>query len=693
MEIFDSPPFLPALASVKKYFNEETYKSLRDQCCTHKGQPPTGYKIFPELLYHEPELERSFGTEDQILDQWNHARIALRDAIWDGHELTGIQEAHPILSLISSSWWDSINFVDWVKGWGDTTKGKALYTVSALLGWSLFSRMVETQVTIQAMTHSKRARFLLVLIQDITRFQNQEPFWHEVIPELKESLATREEYENWQDDEGESEIEPSATEEELVPEDQGQEHNTSRRLPISMPSGDTTVDTNETYSGDISAVQPNESRRKAVKEVLRGRRSIVSAPNKRKTSRNAIAPISRAIIRDSSEEQPEHRNNQQKQREPNPSGTVLLESDGSRCTTGQTISDRRGEISATNGGETPALNIPHTSVFELLRSTNPGHIAINAHTLLDSPGNILALQKFTLAGSDRNLLAAEMRNLQQSSQKVQGVLDQIEKHRKDFRSSLLYIATLALKSRENFPFSLDFAVACLQRDILAMRDIFIARLAGTFSEHYGGDYDQGLAEAILMAHSDGLFDTELVYIDKETGIIEMDMMPTFPAGIREHVKYDRLEVGRILDDEISLIEMKIKRMNRFLPVHGYGVSRKEVEGRGMVGVAHIAGRVNNQECRNLSNLIPDESAFSEAGIRLQSQEKEVARWIATPAKLIARPPGLKIVEATYEYVAKNYVSPWSSGNFLPPTGPLEGEPAVLSKSVYAQCDSTWARTS
>ncbi|KAG9079002.1 hypothetical protein FRC06_008008 [Ceratobasidium sp. 370] len=167
----------------------------------------------------------------------------------------------------------------------------------------------------------------------------------------------------------------------------------------------------------------------------------------------------------------------------------------------------------------------------------------------------------------------------------------------------------------NSIYVVELALSGLSRNILHLKDIYVARVARFLQQVYGMARP-AMAEALHMAHDDRLYDHELVMI-QEDGRLTACLWYTLSLDARTTVRPEECEVylGMLpaLPDDRPWTHVWADATT-FFPIHGYGRSEFESRVRSLWGVRYaealgVVAKDRNYSAvmveRERAGLVPD----------------------------------------------------------------------------------------
>ncbi|KAB5587649.1 1,3-beta-glucan synthase [Ceratobasidium theobromae] len=142
-------------------------------------------------------------------------------------------------------------------------------------------------------------------------------------------------------------------------------------------------------------------------------------------------------------------------------------------------------------------------------------------------------------------------------------------------------------------FAAEIALTGMANHVATLKDAFIFRVA-LILERAGAQKDameDGYADAMRMAHEDGLFDSDLLNLQLETREIYADIISTYAKGVQGQVPTEKkiIWIGQLGESTEELCEI-YEHMTRFNPIFGYGRNAAESRANAMHGLSLIAHR-------------------------------------------------------------------------------------------------------
>ncbi|CAE6507130.1 unnamed protein product [Rhizoctonia solani] len=734
-------------------YKDPTYiEALKEQCSAQKARVGT-FAIFDSIFRQQEDSEEEYESPEAMREAWNNARIALNGVLFSetpDDAAKGLDRArvdHPILSLLPESFWKEVDVWKWCVGWCDrrvkrlNTVGeyfrsqmpamKLLFTsilhgyIGAPVWWINYPDRVLQEIQLPphivndlGLRDRVDRRVLLLLL----RF----------LPSLARRLGTKGEEASGTEEDGQTEGDGSGG----VDQEQSAGSTTKN-------SGNQVAPTKLDVPGRTGKPRTRAAT-KAMKEPTEIRSAALSKrPTHRVLSRTIVGriqttddedilPVPKSKPQSGSEEEQSPRDGEQQEQQewqehprpvqppgrprrsqtiapPKHEEVITLTSTDDEVVDQPTREDheevkskrkgvRRSAIAntgATKGKYIAVPNPPHIhktapNTCDLLALANPGHIVISSGIPPSTPSNV-----FALAVGDPESIEAKKQVLRESVEPLGSLLAEIENHRYSLRRSMLYLASQASSKRDDFPFALEYLVTCLQRDTLAMRDIYVSRVATSFQRAYGCSLDEARAEAVLMAKQDGLYESSLLDVDPDTGEIFLNMLNTFPEAARPHLHTHVISAAQLSKDDVLGLPMAIKALEPFLPVQGYGMSKREVEGRGLVGVAHLVKSVQSRDSGSGIQPKVDPEVFENPRSNFPDQCTEVRSWLKEDMRALydptTFPTGLDIYKPSGELIIPDYASPWSTGEFGRGAEHLTNETGMFTAGIITQCQNVWKK--
>ncbi|KAG8726179.1 hypothetical protein FRC10_007408, partial [Ceratobasidium sp. 414] len=175
IEILDDPKLSVALCALRAPF-DSLYRSLSDRCGANKSGR-ANYGIVPTLVTRNSARTGGEAKTQALLAK---AKAALSDWVYKGGEteLGDVLAAHPVLSLISSGYWEQTDVRLWCEGWNDQPS-KQRATVGAAIGWGFLSDELLYQVVQPVLDSPSPARWLLHVARELMDIRGLQPWWPE----------------------------------------------------------------------------------------------------------------------------------------------------------------------------------------------------------------------------------------------------------------------------------------------------------------------------------------------------------------------------------------------------------------------------------------------------------------------------------------------------------------------------------
>ncbi|CAE6499305.1 unnamed protein product [Rhizoctonia solani] len=727
MNLFDSPFFFASLSAVDKYLGngpESRLNQLKHECSARKST----IGDFPILRQIVSRLGvQMYGTVREVREKLDQARGALRTRLFkeDG-PLDNILQEHPVLQVIPMEWWENFDIWAWAHGWNDPP-AKWMNTTAFLLAWGLITNEVVSYIVPEVITKVPATRHLLKAVRSVTSAEETEPWWHglkayQTHSNVDDGESEKDELEE-EEGEGDGHGRHGHGQTERVEQGKGAQKSQEGREKAAQkkvakePPQVRNCDNGDQQSSKLAS---NVSPRKTQLVVL-------MPPPKSVKAHSALAP---ALARPSaSGPSPRpldpHLLSRVIASPPRPTkaprghlaepliASSALTNEGS-LTGGQALHSGLSStlLPAMSQGKTTGKNkekeiapareveeeAPVSNFFGLVRRQAPPYIRIYTSTLADTPGNIMLRQEHEHAQGNESENSAVGLELDGAIRRAPQLMLEINKHRLHLRQSLHFLVSQVARPFSEFPFALEYSVAGLVRDVALCRDIYVSRVARSFQAVYGCSPEEGMAEAVLMARTDGLYENSLVTLDSSSGTVNIDFRWTLARGNQqkadtgERPQFVR-EVSKLPGDPDEL-EKAVKSLDRFMPVHGYGHSLSMIEERGVLGAALMAGNQLLQSHDPPRAMVRNEGAVVSLAYdaRGTDQANSFCEMMSQGPSYLEKLRGWSIKEFKGSgAIPEEYQSPWSTGIF---DAPLDHKSCETNHSgrrpVLASLESNWA---
>ncbi|KAB5587903.1 hypothetical protein CTheo_8656 [Ceratobasidium theobromae] len=628
-------------------------------------------------------------------DAWKTARERLKEVIFSdgGPDVSSIIKQNPILHLLPSQWWQKFPLISWCRGWRDDP-AKQMQTVNAVLGWGLFTEEMRVKVIPEMMEHVPSARFLLKVVRRLEAARGEMVWWETMNPPLEDGSEA-----------GYNEQAQPATEgaaEDVAPR-------RSARLEQASLGG-TTQAGNPTSDKHKSTATPKRGKGRAMQAVVEIPVTSATSKLSKKPRRLSSRPMikSASVIEDEDESEDEG-GDEDGDEDGEQSGVMDLDRDGQQDTredmdaeemreldTGEDSALGRGQdrgrqsSNEDTANETPLAergtgNVPRLEnrpanknrarvnahdlepVSQLLRRINPGHVVFSEIFCPHFPHNILA---FNLVSTDSEAGRKNRFGMVGCVENFERTLNEINLQRQILRDAVCRIGEDIVDPGNQY--AAEYALTGMVNCVSNAKDVYVYRLSCILRSTAGREYgeDDGYADALHLAYTDGLYAAELLELDIKTGQLWARMKCTYAAGIQDKVPEEKqnLLLGNINKSLDGLRDL-YRHMNRFCPILGYGRTEKESRINSLHGISLRANRlltfdvedkiIGRSAFRPRVAEIEDELATSEKlKLRIHSIATDTSNLLRDfPYEQLDSDPGAEI------YVMAKYLDPLSTGEF------------------------------
>ncbi|QRW23753.1 kinase D-interacting substrate [Rhizoctonia solani] len=600
----------------------------------------TGVVNHPILSRIMPRIGSSHGTLGEVQKKLIEARKGVKSFLLDSNQTVGqLYSAHPILNLIPQDYFVAWNPREWAQGWNDDDR-KLIGTATALIGWFLISKELRLSILPTVFSSLPQSRFLLHMIRRLHSLGERIPWWDGAPGFIEDSPNITQAYA------------PGNTQPENNPS-QDRFRRGKRNQP---PTKLTTI-----TGSSAGAFEFGSSPSTTVHPNMAGKKS-----NKVLNNDLGMSPVSpqAAFLTSDCEE------NRTLQKEDNGNSMGQYNKHGKNCLTSAAFSD----------------------------SINPGHVLVGRPTLLEGGiDSAFACQDHSIPTS-----LAAVNSATRKLDSMEEVIEMLMKERQNLRRSLSIVCHTASKGLERFPYAPEYAVSALPYLIQMCKDAFISRIAVILAEHWG-EADPvpgaGMLDALAIAATDGLYDSDLFTIDSQ-GKIQLNLKRTYPMGIQSELEQSQYAVNFKNPvgggDPIDL-NSAWERMSQFIPTQGYGRTISEASSRGVEGLfATVANEslANKPQFRTFASPAidaEDTPRFDDNMPNLHGLRDRIRELLSKSKESLAEHLSFDVVTPHLHTMVHNYHPSISTGVYngyvTPNTPPIVQSAA---EAFQLEANSRWA---
>ncbi|KAB5588480.1 Kinase D-interacting substrate protein [Ceratobasidium theobromae] len=725
MDIILDPRLQLAFSDIGDHFGNNL-AATRAKCNATKG---AGAK-FEILSDVGKRLQWRYGDITEMIKTWKDAREALKEAIFtDGAAtITEVTRSHPILQhSLPPQWWREFQLSSWCHGWRDEP-GKQMLTVNGILGWGLFTEEMRICFIPEAMKHVPAARFLLEAVRRLESAKGTMAWWETMNPPLKDGSS-----------DGDSEAGEEVAKEAAPPRRSARLEKTSQKdgeMPLESEPTKASQKRNKGKGKELVveiklASTSSKSQEKATKSRLL-RPTIKSAP---------IIEDEDEDDEDEDEDEDEDGEHEDEARDNGEDGRMELDDQRS----GDEDMDAEGESdeldsdeysaqdckaakgpkrpSRLNENTGPGLPLADQSiggvprlekrstktgkakvamhdiepVIQLLRRINPGHVVFNEEFCAYFPHNVYAFQLHSEAGDEAMMTRMGMVKCMQN---FETTMKEINNERCILRESICMIGQEILNPRNLH--GAEIALTGMASRVMNAKDVYIYRLSCILSAAAGREYgqDDGYADALSVAHVDGLYPSELLQLNINTGEIWAHLKATYASGIQDQVPAEKhtILLGRLQENLHELRDL-YRHMRRFCPIFGYGRTEKECRINAIHGISLRTNRQLNftveGETRGKGTFRPRRYELTDEPALIENLPLRIASVISKPALLERDFPYLRLDKDPSDdtYISTTYLEPLSTGNFGNIVlNTLSEKGRIHARAVLTKCEGIWKKS-
>ncbi|KAG8731549.1 hypothetical protein FRC11_003807, partial [Ceratobasidium sp. 423] len=620
---------------------------LREECRVRRSGTQAGYLVLPTYV-EGSDIQEShnvlLSARTAIRKECERILESAQDPTnlpADVQSLKGIRDTYPILNIIPAGFWETTSPALWLAASPDNDNSKRMKSVSVLVGWGLYTMEMWRRVGRLVLSTSEESRWLLKVAKDILREQDRS-FWAEgqiVQQDKLPPLPT-------------PPPPPAAATTETQPTPSDGQANTKT----------TGQEKRRGQGAQSQAGRRGQGRKSRVK-------SAATVENKDDSPKeNGGSPVTTAHATTGAPEtttaQTKSASNARTDHQsPPPEETAkerVLPLTQIEVALQKRVKEERAKTSAATNAPEPEREGEH-DFAAVLRNANPGHYYMKPVFGGHAPAHIYGrlarrdVEKGENIPEDQDQAINEAKR---TVEKMQNLLEDLEWSREDLRASAYELARACVR----MPLGSDFAMTWLAGSIAHLKDLFVIQCAKKIEVVFWCSWEEALNEAMLMAHTDGLFDAELVRIQIDTGDVYLDLTCTFAKGTQTEEEEYELHVGRLgkLGEDRN---DTLRRIGHLLPVRGLGQTETEAHNRGAIGLCAMVQRQGTLQ------LAPE----MDVSMKLTESDVSSKRW--DPLQDSIRHAS-EVVASRYQMSrgrvvrAQSKLSALSTGKFYVPDDPI-----------------------
>ncbi|KAG8722292.1 hypothetical protein FRC08_004528 [Ceratobasidium sp. 394] len=569
LAILEDPRLIISIRCVHEAFQSgASIRSAIDDFCARKS----GKHHYPGMKILIEHSESDYGTEQEVLDHFGKARIAVKQAIViAGDAITGqaqspqhhvglieeVLEQHSVLGLIDTSHWE-LAFPTWYLGWRDAN-AKRLGTAGAGLGWALIDAWF-AGVRIPELLRTKPARWALHVASRVLTLTGEEVWWDgqfslNDLPKIPVPLPA---YLDLGHKPKGDEVEDAKPRKKRQGDDNG---TNPQAVDSNKPTKKRTSRLNAKPSGDSTAPGPvadNHTIAEAgnATNIDTNRKEGTNPSSSRITANQGnVRPIDWSTDNFSDYEhhflQREHMGNDVKNVAP-PKGLAFHHRSLAAATPAHVI--------APPIGTTTVAHHCWRQLAEIQENLTP-------------PKDLKKRINHTIADT-----------LKLTAKELGPALNELSDARNKLRMDLISLGDFVQESK----LSHDMALILLPDMSAGLKDIFLVQCTKIFISHFSMNIEEAVHEAASMAASDGLLDAELFTLRPNRMVL--DLMTTFPRPAQTSLLRRQTEYfwtnhhDTVRDNAEDALTMRI--LQYIVPARGLGRTESESRERALQAVEH-----------------------------------------------------------------------------------------------------------